>query len=451
MPDPWEIETLAAVVRDVADAVVIVRTDGRIAYANPATTTMLGHPTASLIGQPYELLIPPDARERHREHHRHYLDEPQARPMGRGLVLRARHADGFDIDVTIALIPIDRQDTMVATIIRELTTSQRELGRLAATNQLLTAALGGAARDEVGQLAVDLATDLLDADSAVLHHLVDEPLASSGDPTAAPDTMTVASTVAAGDRPVTLTAHRDRHRRAFTELDQRIVDEFTGAVAITLELIDTRAEVATLRSIADHDRIARDLHDRVIQRLFAIAMDLESLASQSTGLTHNRVAGAVDAIDEVVREIRITIFGLRNSVGPPRLRAAVANEIDAVAQSMGFAPSLRFLGSTDEAIDTGLGDVVVSVVRELLSNVSRHAHARHVDVVVGTVGDELIVQVDDDGVGLRDARGLGDGLANIERRAHELDGSFGLHERPDGGVRAEWRVPFDQRADDVST
>jgi PAS domain S-box-containing protein len=454
MPDAEEIETLAAIVQDVADAVIIVRADGTVAYANRATAELLGHPADTLVGQHYEVLIPPDARPTHREHHDRFVTAPTGRTMGESLVLRAHHAAGYDIDVTIALVPIAKPSPMIAAIIRELTTSQREIGRLAATNELLTSALGGAGRAEVELLAVRLALELLDADATVLSS-EDETLATSGDADAvarpAGATISVASTVVIGDHPLTLTAHRPTTARGFAELDQRIVDEFTAAIAITLELLDARAEVAALRSIADHDRIARDLHDRVIQRLFAVAMDLESLASASTGLTRSRLAGAVEALDEVIREIRTTIFGLRDSVGPPRLRVAVANEIDDVAQRMGFAPSLRFLGSTDDSIDTELGDSVVAVVRELLSNACRHAHARHVDVVVGTIGDEFVVQVDDDGTGLPDATDAGDGLVNIERRARELGGSFDLLDRPEGGVRAEWRVPFTPGDAAVST
>lgn len=450
------IETLASVVEDVADAVVVVDDEGTVVYANRAIETMLGHRAESLIGRSYDVLVPEQSRSLHAEHHREFLDHPAARPMGRGLVLRARHALGYDVDVTIALVPIRSPSLMIAAVIRELTTSQRQFARLAATNQLLTAALAGSSRHEIEQQSVDLTRDLLAADAvqlvdvAAADVVVRSPHADPSSGTDAPSqpSSTIECPIEVSSRPLAISAGRADPARPFDELDQQIVCEFAGAIAITLELIDARHEVATLRSIADHDRIARDLHDRVIQRLFAVAMGLESVASGTSGLTRDRVAGAVDSLDEVIREIRTTIFGLRNSVGPPGLRAAVAGEIDAIAHALGFAPSLRFVGSTDDEVSGELRDAAIAVVRELLSNVARHARARDVDVVVGTIDDRFVVIVDDDGVGLPASTEIGNGLANVEHRATERGGSFRLDRGGGGGVRAEWQVPFDPGGDD---
>lgn len=453
---PFDIETLASVVDDVAEAVIVVDDDGTVVYANRATETTFGHPPGSLVGRSYEIMVPEHARTRHAAHHRDFLERPAARPMGRGLVLRALHALGYEVDVTIALVPIRSPSPMTAVVIRELTTSQRQFARLAATNQLLTAALAGASRREVEQQSVDLARELLAADAVEVVDVATDDLVvrspeldgdSSGKP--APDGRSIIEcAIGVSNRELSMSAMRSSTARPFDDLDQQIVGEFAGAIAVTLELIDARSEVAVLRSIADHDRIGRDLHDRVIQRLFAIAMGLESIAAGASGLTRDRVAEAVDSLDEVIREIRTTIFGLRTSVGPPGLRAAVADEIDAVAQTLGFAPSLRFVGSTDDVPDD-LRDAAVAVVRELLSNVARHSRARFVDVLVGTVEGRFIVTVDDDGVGLPAETEMGNGLANLQERADRRGGSFRTERSGGGGVRAEWQVPFEPWSDDA--
>ena len=148
-----------------------------------------------------------------------------------------------------------------------------------------------------------------------------------------------------------LVAARSTMSPRFLPVDGDVAHEFASAIAITLELIATNAQVEQLRSMADHDRIARDLHDTVIQRLFAIAMRLESAVSGSSGVAAERMGDAVDALDEVIREIRSTIFDLRRPHAAERgLRAAVAAEIDRVADLLGFAPSLRFVGPIDASV-----------------------------------------------------------------------------------------------------
>jgi signal transduction histidine kinase len=240
-----------------------------------------------------------------------------------------------------------------------------------------------------------------------------------------------------------LVAARSTTAPRFLPVDGDVAREFASAIAITLELIAANTQVEQLRSMADHDRIARDLHDTVIQRLFAIAMRLESAVSGPTGVANERMGEAVDALDDVIREIRSTIFDLRRPHDAERgLRAVVATEIDRVADLLGFAPSLRIVGPIDASVTEDAAREAAAVVRELLSNVVRHADASSVDVTIRTDEHSMSVIVEDDGVGMDDESGVGNGLPNLITRARALGGSFAIAPTAPHGVRAEWAVPL---------
>lgn len=469
--------TLAAVVDDVADAVVIVDTDAVIRYANRAVTALFGYEPGELVGAKYDMLVPPNFQMSHAAHHARYMAQPHARPMGEGLLLSARHADGYDVDVTIALVPIRSSSTMVAAFVRAVSTTQRLVDRLAATNEVLTAALSGESRRSVEQRATTSTCRVTTADSALLlsapdddsplevvasygsdrwesvrddivgsgefGELVSRPDGSASPPLriAGPNAEYLVSPVRTAGSRGALVAGRSTGLPKFAEVDRQVLAEFADAVAITLELIEYRSEVDRLRSMADHDRIARDLHDRVIQRLFAIAMRLESAATGASDVAETRIVEAVDALDGVIREIRTTIFNLRRPEVKGAVRSAIAAEIDSVAEQLGFAPSLRIAGSIDDDVSDEVALEIPSVVRELLTNVVRHARAGSVDVSIRTDGERVTVTVDDDGTGLTRGPTSGQGLANLRDRASERDGSFDVIDRKPSGVRAVWTVP----------
>jgi PAS domain S-box-containing protein len=196
-----------------------------------------------------------------------------------------------------------------------------------------------------------------------------------------------------------------------------------------------------LRVLEDRERIARDLHDLVIQRLFAAGMTLQA----TRGMTDEpdvirRVDAAVDELDATIRQIRTVIFGLQ-AIGERTsgLRAAVADLVAAEASVHGFTGRVQFDGVIDVLPDA-VGDDVFATLREALSNVGRHARATTVDV--GLVAyDELVLTVVDDGVGIPSTRALGHGLANMTRRAEDHGGSCTVTAPPQGGTRVEWRVP----------
>jgi signal transduction histidine kinase len=197
--------------------------------------------------------------------------------------------------------------------------------------------------------------------------------------------------------------------------------------------------------VEDRDRIARDLHDLVIQRLFATGMLLQSavrLTSTSPEEVRQRLDRAVDELDGTIRELRSTIYGLQAPAeARPSLRSQVLEVVDAAAEHLGFAPSLRMDGLLDTLATPDIADNLLAMLREALSNVARHAKASQVDVAVRVHGKVFTVQVVDDGVGMaRDA--ARSGLVNLAARAEKLGGSLRVSSSRAGGTTLVWQVPF---------
>jgi len=231
-------------------------------------------------------------------------------------------------------------------------------------------------------------------------------------------------------------------RHVFTPADVDMVTTFANHAATALELADARADEHRIALLEDRDRIARDLHDHVIQRLFAAGLSVQSVASRmSDGRATERLSQIVDDIDDTIRQIRTTIFELRTHDGSQGhgLRSvvvALAAELTAV---LGFAPRLVFEGPVDTMAGPDLADDVVAVIREALTNVARHAEASAAGVTVAVTGSALLVQVADDG------RGLGDtdrrsGLANLRARAERHGGTLTLSD--EGGTMLRWSIPL---------
>ncbi|WP_423464438.1 GAF domain-containing protein [Promicromonospora sp. MS192] len=230
----------------------------------------------------------------------------------------------------------------------------------------------------------------------------------------------------------------------FSAVVVEALEGFAAQAAVALELAEHRVDVERLAVLRDRDRIARDLHDLAIQRLYATGLSLHTLSRGLGGEGAERVERAVDEIDETIAMIRTTIHRLQpGGPGDRRvgLRSRVITEVDTAAGPLGFAPRLRFDGPVDSSVPPDVGDHVVAVVREGLSNVARHAHARTVSVRL-TVTDTVALVVTDDGAGVPEGVAFS-GLRNLARRATELGGSLSIGPGPANGTRLEWRVPLD--------
>jgi signal transduction histidine kinase len=200
--------------------------------------------------------------------------------------------------------------------------------------------------------------------------------------------------------------------------------------------------VQELALLHDRERIARDLHDTVIQRLFATGLGLQGLSRVVRDVTvADRIQAAVDDLDATIREIRSVIFELQaDERGTSGCRVRVLALAAEMTPALGFEPRVRFDGPVDSIVGTDLAEHLLAALRELLSNVIRHARATAVEIRV-RAGIEVILTVEDDGVGIGDERGTGLGLANLTERARALGGSFTLDAGQARGVRAVWSVP----------
>lgn len=223
--------------------------------------------------------------------------------------------------------------------------------------------------------------------------------------------------------------------------DVALVETFAGHAALALERSRSQDERAMLAVLSDRERIARDLHDVVIQRLFAAGMQLQSAAPSITPAeTRARIDGVVDDLDNTIRDIRGAIFELRAPVYAD-LRAEIRSVVDAARSALGFRPTLTIDGPIDSAVPDDLRQTVVAVLREALSNAARHARADDVDVAVALDNGRIVLVVSDDGIGPSGIVARG-GLVNLRKRAEEFGGGLDLSAAGERGTILRWWVPL---------
>ncbi|WP_445515413.1 sensor histidine kinase [Streptomyces sp. NEAU-174] len=260
--------------------------------------------------------------------------------------------------------------------------------------------------------------------------------------------------LSSGDRVLgVLATARERDADPFTAAERTLAAQFAAQAAVALVLAEAQRDRERLAVLEERDRIARDLHDLVVQRLFATGMLLESAERQSDAPeVRERIERAVEELGATIQEVRTAIFALQQTPPetPPGLRGRVLREVRAAAVPLGFQPSLTFLGPVDDLVVSVTGAHLVAALRESLSNAFRHARAERIEVVVDTTArladgrPAVRLTVADDGVGVP-ADGRRSGLANLVRRAEALGGSstFGPGLGEDGrGTTVAWEAPL---------
>ncbi|MFB7845192.1 GAF domain-containing protein [Microbacterium sp. NPDC056052] len=268
-----------------------------------------------------------------------------------------------------------------------------------------------------GQVIVDQLPEPVDAVVRPFGHTVAAPLVVSGDAVGA------------------LCVSRGRSAYTRTELDT--ISDFASQAGLAISLAHAREQRQRLEIIEDRSRIARDLHDSVIQRLFATALGLQALAS-----AHPAQADAlerhIEELDATITDIRTAIFALRShGTSETGLRGRLLELVSAMTPM----PRITFAGPVDLAVTEELADDLIAVVRESLANVVRHARASWSSVAVLVSETEVVVTVEDDGIGLP-VQITRSGTANLAERASLRDGVYALEPRHGGGTRARWSVPL---------
>ncbi len=471
------------------DAVIVIDPTYRVVLASPAVATLFGYSSAELVGESIGVLIPDGRRDRHDDHLLRYFDEPHPREMGVGLDLAGRRRDGVELPVDVSLTPVRvGGDLYVAAFVRDATERRRSLDRLQAVNEITQRLLGGAEMQEILLLVARSARVLCNSDAAWIvmpgseqfeivsvdgkgtELLLGVKLSAdtsrsaevmrSGTPDVIDDLSTADNVpsgvveldlgpglyvpfVADERRLGTLVLGRVRGRTSYQSIDVAFAEVFAGAAATAIEMGSVRSEIDRLSIVAEDERIARDLHDSVIQELFAMGMTLQAVGSSATGVVGERISAVVESLDDVIRQIRNTIFRLpgRNTV-ETSLREEMLRLADRYYHEVGVLPRIAFLGPVDFAVPETVSDHLLSVFGEGLSNVARHAHASKVEVVVTVDDGWLTLTLLDDGIGIADGPNAGNGIRNMVIRAENLGGSCTVALRAPRGTAIEWRVPI---------
>jgi signal transduction histidine kinase len=242
-----------------------------------------------------------------------------------------------------------------------------------------------------------------------------------------------------------LLALRNKDAHQFNQEQLPLLASFAAQAALALELADKQRQQRMLDLLADRDRIAGDLHDHVIQRLFASGMSLQAIVGRiSDTEARNRVTNVISQLDETMRDIRTSIFDLHTSgeANTTSLRRRMLDLVAEASANTDTSPAVRISGAVDTLVPPTVAEHALATLHEGVSNAVRHAHATDIVVTV-EAGTDLVIGVTDNGVGMP-ADVARSGLLNLERRATECGGTTTLAPGPNGGTRLVWRVPLPQ-------
>jgi PAS domain S-box-containing protein len=452
-------EAVASALVDAApDGLMMVDDSGQIVLVNRQVEELFGYRRDDLVGQPVEVLLPEGLRLAHQAHRALFRAEPRTRAMGAGMRLLARRSDGAKFPVEISLSPVRTSaGPRVIAAVRDISARVAADSEAAQVRRVLDAT-GDAVlmfdRDTLRFTYVNQgAIDQLGYTREELFSLT--PLHIKPTFTEA-EFRSLCDGLSPGQSHNYTTVHR---RRDGTDVPVEAVLQYPDAgladgsewmVSIARDItrrlqMEQRANEAE-RDVAlleDRQRIARDLHDRVIQRLFAAGLGIEGVRGRADDpLLAERLVRVVGELDDTIRELRSSIFELTSTSSAQSLRATLVDVCRDQRPALGFDPIVRFDGLLDTLSDE-LGGHLLAVLRESLSNVARHAHATAVQVSVAA-GADLVLRVDDNGVGLpADARSDGgNGLVNMNVRAEKFGGTCQLTPAHPSGTALEWRVPL---------
>jgi PAS domain S-box-containing protein len=472
------------------DAVVVIDEAHQVVRASPAVTILFGYAPEELLGQSIDVLVPDSRKAVHEDHLRHFFHSPHPREMGVGLELAGRRRDGVEFPIDVSLTPVTIHDAQyVAAYIRDATERHRVMDRVHAVNEIIKRLLAGSDMREILPTVAHSARLLCNSDAAWIVMPTDSAqfeivsvdgkgtdlllgvllssdtsrsaeVMRSGHPDVIDDLSTADNVPAAvvdldlgpgvyvpfiadQRRLGTLVLGRVHGQPSFHPFDVAFAETFAGAAAAAIEMGSARAEIDRLNLVAEDERIARDLHDTVIQELFALGMSLQALGSAATGVVGDRISTAVVTLDDVIRQIRNTIFRLPNrNQAASSLREEMLRVADRYHLELGVLPRIAFLGPVDFAVPAIVSDHLLSVFGEALSNVARHANASKIDAIVSIEGEWLSFSLVDDGVGVSDGPSAGNGIRNMSTRAENLGGTFSVRRRDPQGSVLEWRVPL---------
>jgi len=233
----------------------------------------------------------------------------------------------------------------------------------------------------------------------------------------------------------------------FTQDDEALIGALAVAAGIAVENARLHARVQQVAVYEERDRLARDLHDTVIQRLFAIGLSLQSMVATPNGERNtDRLTATIADIDDTIRQVRTSIFELGTDGSGRGVREGILTLLQELKPVVGFDIRADFEGPVDTGITDRVAEHLLAVLREAVTNIGRHARADSATVSVRANDGWCVLTVTDDGCGMSgsgsDDRGLGLGLANLSRRADKLHGRFDVESPASGGTVLTWQVPL---------
>jgi PAS domain S-box-containing protein len=458
--------TVWGLVDAAPDGIVLADESGQILLVNRRMEELFGYDRGDLLGRSVDDLLPERLRQVHRAHRTRYRVEPRTRTMGAGLRLFGRRQDGAELPVEISLSPLATEAGLrVVAVVRDISdrvAAETEARRIRETldatrdavlifdaeswrftyvNQGAVDQLGYSHEELLGMTMLHIAPEF---DEAGLRALL-EPF-EAGEVSVSMFNTTHRRRDGS-DVPVEIILQpawiEDGRPRAFVKIVRDISDRLDAEDRLWHAEQD-------LHLFEDRERIARDLHDIVIQRLFAAGMSVQAVLSRTEDPTHaQRLAGVVDELDQTVREIRTVIFGLQADLQTAGgVRAEVLRIVAEERLVLGFEPRVHFEGII-ESMPEPVASQLLPILREALTNVGRHARATSVHVTVN-VGRAVTLRVVDNGIGFPEGRGDppptvgggGNGIRNARQRAEALGGWFLVGRGEHSGTVLEWCVPL---------
>ena len=480
----------SALVAASPEAVLVSNGGGRVLLANPAAAALTGLSLEQLVGTPMADLLDHDLAELvRRTVHETCFTIDQAHAT-RGTL---RTADGRSRPVDTTVVRLDlHEHPSVALYLRPLP-CEPSIDELTAIRHLLDAVVADRELHEVLDIAARSARELFEADGATVSRLEPdtdsvEVVAACGsmahflgtrtklEGTRVQAAMTQGTPVHFVDRgllqrrltegdgpqfgelwiaPITVDGSvfgaLNVATRPGNQLSAQTGDRlapFVEILTLALEVTEAARHRSALAVVADHERIARDLHDVVIQRLIAAAMRLEAMLHQVDEGIHARLSRVIDDLDRVTRDIRSTVFHLqRDDDASLDLTRQITDISASTGDAFGLSVRCHVEAGDDGTVPDGLKAHLLAATREALSNVGRHAEATEVDVEV-RLDDPLVLTVIDNGVGVEPGAQPGNGLRNLAARAQELGGALTLRPASPSGTILRWEVPWPPTAGD---
>jgi two-component system sensor histidine kinase DevS len=445
-------------------AILVSAAGGEVTYANDHAAELFGYPLDTLVGLRVEDLLPDGQRSVHVAHRTRYRADPVARAMAPAREVWAKPASGSLVPVEVALSPLQVDGEMfvvafIENISRRLVVEE-QLHRVLATLDAIDDGVfifdaTTLRYSYVNEGAVRL-TGYRRDELLTMSPLHVNPATSDAEYRGLVETLS-ASTTAAIVRQATL-IRKDGTQVAVEKtlwLAPKARNKTNWVISLTRDVTARRtsesaqqhsrevlqAAEEVLAVASDRERIARDLHDTIIQRLFGDGMRLQAVLATIEGPARAKVQSVIDGLDETIRQLRLAIFSLQGDDrgAPGKLRRGILAVTANAASALGFEPQIEFDGPIETVADEVAGHLLPALT-EALSNIAQHAHASSVEISL-RVGARVTMTVADDGVGPPTGSHSGLGLSNMTQRALALHGTFALTARDSGGSILVWDVP----------